>query len=73
MTCECSGNCNELFEYPTEFVAGELVTSSQNALSSVISSLTSVACSVLLQSKVRDAAANKLEELIGKIDYKDFI
>ena len=71
--CECGGNCKTIFDQPLEFVAGELISNGQNALSSIISVLTNVACTASLRSKVRDVASEKLEELIDKINYKDFI
>lgn len=71
--CECGGNCKSTFEQPLEFVAGELITNGQSALSSVISSLTSLACSMSLEANIRNKAVNKLGELIDRINYEDFI
>ena len=71
--CECEGNCKTMFEQPLEFVAGEIVTNGQSALSSVINSLTSLSCNASLRVSVRNKAVNKLEELIDEIKYKDFI
>lgn len=71
--CECGGNCKTIFEQPAEFIAGEFVSGSQNALSSIIGSLTSLACSTSLRVDIRNKAVNKLEELIDRINYEDFI